>query len=37
MELRYSLDIADDQGLDWEYTENVLSSRDIDEWMRQGW
>jgi len=21
MELRYSLDIADDQGLDWEYAE----------------
>ena len=23
--------------LDWEYTEKVLSSRDLDEWMRQGW
>lgn len=37
MELRYLRDVADDQGLDWEYTEKVLSSRDIDEWMRQGW
>jgi hypothetical protein len=37
MELRYLRDVADDRGLDWEYTEKVLSSRDIDEWMRQGW
>ncbi len=37
MEVRYSKDVADDLGLDWEYTEKVLSSRDIDEWMRQGW
>ena len=37
MELRYMRDIADDRGLDWEYTERVLSSRDLDEWMRQGW
>jgi hypothetical protein len=37
MELRYMRDVADDRGLDWEYTERVLSSRDIDEWMRQGW
>ena len=36
MQLRYQSD-ADDRGLDWEYTEKVLSSRDIDEWMRQGW
>jgi hypothetical protein len=21
----------------WEYSEKVLSSRDLDEWMRQGW
>ena len=28
--------IVDDRGLDWEYAERVLlSSRDIDEWMRQ--
>lgn len=37
MELRYMRDVADDRGLDWEYTEKVLSSRDLDEWMRQGW
>ncbi|RWK94987.1 MAG: helicase SNF2 [Mesorhizobium sp.] len=37
MELRYLRDVADDRGLDWEYTEKVLSSRDLDEWMRQGW
>lgn len=36
MELRYMHD-ADDSGLDWEYTERVLSSRDIDTWLRQGW
>jgi superfamily II DNA or RNA helicase len=36
MELRYNQDM-DDRGLDWEYTECVLSSRDLDEWMRQGW
>jgi superfamily II DNA or RNA helicase len=37
MELRYLRDVADDKGLDWEYTERVLSSRDLDEWMRRGW
>ena len=37
MELRYMKDIADDRGLDWEYTERVLSLRDLDESMRQGW
>lgn len=37
MELRYLRDVADDRGLDWEYTERVLSSRDLDEWMRRGW
>jgi hypothetical protein len=37
MELRYLRDVADDRGLDWEYTERVLSSRDLDAWMRQGW
>jgi len=37
MELRYLRDVSDDEGLDWEYTERVLSSRNIDEWMRQGW
>ena len=37
MELRYMRDVADDHGVDWEYTEQVLSSRDLDEWMRRGW
>lgn len=37
MELRYVRHIADDEGLDWEYTKKILSSRDIDSWMRQGW
>ncbi|MGH7050995.1 MAG: helicase-related protein, partial [Acetobacteraceae bacterium] len=37
MELRYASEVADDAGLDWEYTEKVLSSRDIDAWMRRGW
>jgi hypothetical protein len=36
MELRYNQDM-DDYGLDWEYTERVLSSRDLDKWVRQGW
>jgi hypothetical protein len=37
MQLRYMRDVADDEGLDWEYAERVLSSRDIDAWMREGW
>lgn len=37
MELRYMRDVADDERLDWEYAERVLSSRDIDTWMREGW
>jgi integrase len=37
MELRYMREVADDVGLDWEYTERVLSSRDLDAWMREGW
>lgn len=36
MELRYLRDVADDHGFDWEYAEKVLSSRDIDDWMRKG-
>jgi hypothetical protein len=30
-------DVVDDEGLDWEYAERVLTSRDIDTWMRKGW
>jgi ERCC4-related helicase len=37
MELRYLRDVADDRGLDWEFTEKVLSSRDVGDWMRKGW
>jgi hypothetical protein len=37
MELRYIRDVAHDDGLDWEYAERVLSSRDLDAWMRRGW
>jgi superfamily II DNA or RNA helicase len=37
MELRYRRDLADDEGLDWEYTQKVLSTRDLDAWMRIGW
>ena len=37
MELRYMRDVAHDDGLDWEYAERVLSSRDLDAWMRHGW
>lgn len=37
MELRYMRDVADDRGLDWEYTQRILSSRDLDEWMRKSW
>ncbi|WP_442754264.1 helicase-related protein [Methylocystis sp. JAN1] len=37
MEKRYWRDIADDEGLDWESTERILSSRDIEEFMRKGW
>ena len=37
MELRYLRDVSDDDGLEWEYTKEVLASRDIDTWMRQGW
>jgi hypothetical protein len=34
MELRYIRDVAADAGLDWEYSERVLSFRDLDTWMR---
>ena len=37
MELRYMREVADDVGLDWEYAQRVLSSRDIDIWMRAAW
>jgi hypothetical protein len=37
IKLRYIRDVADGVGLDWECTEEVLSSRDIDERITQGW
>lgn len=37
VERRYFRDVADDVGLDWEGTERILSSRDIEEFMRKGW
>ncbi|MCJ2117004.1 phospholipase D-like domain-containing protein [Methylobacterium sp. J-001] len=37
LERRYWKDVADDDGLDWEGTERILSSRDIEEFMRRGW
>lgn len=37
MERRYFRDIADDQGLDWEYCDRVLADRDIAEYMRRSW
>lgn len=37
VEKRYYRDIADDTGLDWEGTERIISSRDIEEFMRKGW
>lgn len=37
MELRYARDIADDEGLDWEYTTKVIAERDLEEFLRKGW
>ncbi len=34
---RYFNEIADDTGLDWESTQKILSSRDLEEFMRTGW
>jgi hypothetical protein len=34
---RYWRDIADDEGLDWEFTEKVLSERDLEDFLRKGW
>ena len=36
MEKRYWNEVADDAGLDWEFTK-VLSSHDIEAHMRQSW
>ncbi|WP_292625507.1 helicase-related protein [Mesorhizobium sp.] len=37
VEKRYWRDTADDKGLDWESTEKILSSRDLEAFMRTGW
>lgn len=37
IEKRYWNEVADDAGLDWEFTEKVLSSHDIEAHMRQSW
>lgn len=37
VERRYFRGIADDVGLNWEGTERIISSRDIEEFMRKGW
>ena len=37
MEMRYARDVADDEGLDWEFTEKVLSERQLTEFLRKGW
>jgi hypothetical protein len=37
MEMRYARDVADDDGLDWEFTDRVLSERHITEFLRKGW
>ncbi len=37
MERRYWRDVADDKGLDWEATAKVLSTRDVEDFMRKGW
>lgn len=37
MEMRYARDIADDEGLDWEFTANVVSERHLTEFLRKGW
>lgn len=37
VERRYFRDVADDVGLDWEGTERIIASRDLEEFMRKGW
>ncbi|WP_287344948.1 hypothetical protein [Mesorhizobium sp.] len=37
VEKRYWRDTADDKGLDWESTEKILSSRDLEAFIRTGW
>lgn len=37
MERRYFREVADDAGLDWEFTDRVIAARDIEEYMRKPW
>ena len=37
MELRYSRDVADDEGLDWEYATRTIADRQIDDFLRTAW
>lgn len=37
MERRYARDIGDDEGLDWEFTDSVISERDLADFLRRGW
>ena len=37
MQLRYARDISDDEGLDWEFTDRVISERHLAEFLRQPW
>jgi hypothetical protein len=37
MEMRYARDIAHDDGLDWEFTDKVVSERHLSEFLRKGW
>lgn len=37
MEKRYARDIANDDGLDWEFTDSVISERDLVDFLRKGW
>ena len=37
MQLRYARDISDDEGLDWEFTDRVISERYLAEFLRQPW
>jgi len=37
MEKRYARDVADDEGLEWEFTNSVISERHLIEYLRKGW
>lgn len=37
MQLRYAQDISDDDGLDWEFTDRVVSERQLSDFLRQPW